>query len=336
MPVRVGINGFGRIGRNVMRAARASDSSLEFVALNDLTDCATLAHLLRHDSVHGRYPGEVESNGETMRVDGRELRVFSHERPADIPWGEAGVDVVIESTGVLKKREQASGHLEAGARRVVISAPSDGADVTICMGINEGDYDPGSHRLVSNASCTTNCLAPVAKVLHETFGIEKAWMTTVHSYTNNQRILDLPHKDLRRGRAAAMSMIPTSTGAARALGLVLPELAGKVDGCAVRVPTPNVSLIDLIASVGRSATVEEINEAFRSAAAGALAGVLAVSDEPLVSVDYTGSRMSATVDAEFTRVVEDDLVQVIAWYDNEMGYSARVVDLVTYIGERLP
>ena len=335
MSVRVGINGFGRIGRNVLRAAKCDNAEIDFVAINDLADGATLAHLLSYDSVHGRYQGEVQVDGAALRVDGDSIQVLSERDPADLPWGELGVDVVIESTGFFRQREQASRHLQAGAKKVIISAPAGDPDITVCLGVNQDDYDASQHHIISNASCTTNCLAPVAKVLHQEFGVEKGWMTTIHAYTSDQNILDAPHKDLRRARSAAVSMIPTTTGAAKAVGLVLPELQGKLDGFAIRVPTPDVSVVDLVAKVGRATSAEEVNARLREAAAGPMAGVLGVSDEPLVSVDYTGNQNSSTVDAEFTKVVEGDLVQVMSWYDNEMGYSARVKDLCEYIGARL-
>ncbi len=338
MPIRVAINGFGRIGRLVVRAAReAGADDLEFVAVNDLTDPATLAHLFRHDSVHRSYPGTVEATEAGLRIDGRELRVFAERDPSSLPWGELGVDVVIEATGRFTHRRDAARHLEAGARKVVISAPGKEEDVTIVLGVNEDRYDPERHDVISNASCTTNCLAPVVKVLLERFGFERGLMTTIHAYTNDQAILDSPHKDLRRARAAALSMIPTTTGAARATALVLPEVKGKIDGMAIRVPTPDVSIVDLTAELSRDVTVEEVNQAFRAAAtAGALRGILAVTDEPLVSVDFTGHPASSVVDLKSTAVIDDRLVKVLAWYDNEWGYSCRVGDLVRYVGERLP
>ena len=335
MALRVAINGFGRIGRNVLRAICRDRAALRVVAINDLTDAPTLAHLLRHDSVHGRFPAEVEVVEGALRVDEHEIRVLAQPDPVELPWAELDIDVVVESTGRFRTREQAGRHLAAGARKVIISAPADDADVTVCLGVNHDQYDPEQHQIVSNASCTTNCLAPVAKVLHETLTLRKAWMTTVHSYTNAQRILDLPHKDLRRARAAALSMIPTSTGAARAVGSVLPELRGRIDGFAVRVPTPDVSLVDLVAQVERRTSAAEVNDPLRSAAEGPLRGILGVSDEPLVSIDYTGNTLSAVVDAEFTRVLDGDLVHVVAWYDNEMGYSTRLKDLIEFVGERL-
>ena len=337
MAIRVAINGFGRIGRNVLRSAKqAGAGDLDFVAVNDLTDAATLAHLLRYDSVHGRYSGTVEVSDDGLVVDGDEIRVFSERDPAELPWAELGVDVVVESTGIFRDRASAAKHLEAGARKVIISAPAKNEDVTVVLGVNEDAYDPEAHHVISNASCTTNCLAPVVKILAERFGFRHGLMTTVHAYTNDQRILDLPHKDLRRARAAALSMIPTTTGAAKATGLVLPEVAGRIDGMAIRVPTADVSLVDLVAQVDTDTTTEEVNAAFREAAEGPLAGILAVSDEPLVSIDYTGDPHSSIVDALSTNVIDGRMVKVLAWYDNEWGYSNRVVDLVRYVGERLP
>lgn len=332
MATRVAVNGFGRIGRNVLRAAKRSGAELTFVAVNDLADAPTLAHLLKHDSVHGAYPGRVEADEDAVVVDGEPVRVFSERDPARLPWGELGVDVVVESTGVFRTRELASRHLEAGARKVVVSAPTIGEDATIVMGVNHDRYDPERHHLLSNASCTTNCLAPVAKVLLERFGFARGLMTTIHAYTAGQSVLDGPHKDLRRARAAAMSMIPTTTGAARAISLVLPELDGKLDGMAIRVPTPNVSLVDLVAEVEEDATPEEVNDAFRAATQDGLAGILRVEDEPLVSVDYTGESASSVVDAPSTSVMGGRLVKVLAWYDNEWGYASRVVDLVGHVG----
>jgi glyceraldehyde 3-phosphate dehydrogenase len=336
MPIRVAINGFGRIGRNVLRSAiQGGTPGLDFVAVNDLTDSGTLAHLLRYDSVHGAYPGEVAVTEGGLVVDGDEIRVFSERDPAALPWGDLGIDVVVESTGIFRDRERASKHLEAGAKKVIISAPAKDEDITVVLGVNQDRYDPESHHIISNASCTTNCLAPVAKVLMDSFGFVRGLMTTVHSYTNDQAILDLPHKDLRRARAAAVSIIPTTTGAARATALVIPELKGKLDGMAMRVPTPDVSVVDLVAEVEQDVTADAVNAAFREAASGGLAGVLAVSDEPLVSVDYIGNSASSIVDALSTSVLEGRMVKVLSWYDNEWGYSTRVVDLVRYVGERL-
>ena len=337
MAIRVAINGFGRIGRNVLRAAKQSGrTDIDFVAVNDLTDATTLAHLLQYDSVHGRYPGEVAVSGNGLLVDGDEVRVLSERDPAALPWADLGVDVVIESTGRFSDRDSAAKHLEAGARKVIISAPAKKEDITVVLGVNHEQYDAEKHHVISNASCTTNCLAPVVKVLVEEFGFRHGLMTTVHAYTNDQQILDLPHKDLRRARAAAMSMIPTTTGAAKATGLVLPEVAGRIDGISIRVPTPDVSVVDLVAEVERDTTKDEVNEAFRAAAAGAMKGILGVSEKPLVSIDYTGDPHSSTVDALSTAVMQGRMVKVLSWYDNEWGYSSRVVDLVGYVGERLP
>jgi glyceraldehyde 3-phosphate dehydrogenase len=336
MSARVAINGFGRIGRNMLRAAVRDGSDLEFVAINDLTDPATLAHLLKYDSVHGAFSGTVEVGDGALIINGAEVKVLRERDPAKLPWGELGADIVIESTGLFRARADAQKHLDAGARKVLISAPAKGPDVTICLGVNADAYDPAGHHIISNASCTTNCLAPVAKVLNESFGIERGWMTAIHAYTSDQRIHDLPHSDLRRARAAAVSMIPTTTGAAKAVALVLPELEGKLDGCAVRVPTPNVSMVDLVAQVAKTTTADEVNDAFRAAAAsGPLKKILAVSDEPLVSIDYNGDPRSSTVDAGFTSVVGDSLVQVMSWYDNEMGYSTRLKDLAEHVAASL-
>lgn len=335
MPLRVAINGFGRIGRNVLRAAKKSGATdIDFVAVNDLTDTQTLAHLLRYDSVHGAYPGTVEAREGALLVDGDEVRVLSEKDPAALPWGDLGVDIVIESTGRFTNREDAAKHLQAGARKVIISAPAKNEDITIVLGVNEDKYDPQQHDVISNASCTTNCLAPVVKVLLDEFGFRRGLMTTVHSYTNDQQILDLPHKDLRRARAAGMSIIPTTTGAAKATGLVLPEVQGKLDGMAMRVPTPDVSLVDLTAELETDATVEQINDALRSAAEGRLKGILAFETQELVSVDYIGNPHSSIVDGPSTNVIAG-LVKVVSWYDNEWGYSSRCVDLARYIGERL-
>ena len=334
MALRVGINGFGRIGRNVLRAAKLMNADIDFVAVNDLTDTATLAHLLKYDSVHGRYDGTVQAEADAIVVDGDRIKVLAEKDPAKLPWAALGVDIVLESTGRFTDKESASKHLAGGARRVIISAPAKGEDITIVYGVNHTKFDPARHAIISNASCTTNCLVPVVSVLLDAFGFKRGFMTTVHSYTNDQNVLDLPHKDLRRARAAAVSIIPTSTGAAKATALVLPELKGKIDGVALRVPTPNVSLVDLTAELGRSVTVDEVNGAFRAAAAGRLKGVLEVSDEPLVSVDYVGDLASSTVDSLSTNVLDGNLVHVSSWYDNEMGYSARCVDLIAYIGSK--
>jgi len=337
MALRVAINGFGRIGRNVLRCAKQSGrTDMDFVAINDLTDAATLAHLLKYDSVHRRYPGAVSSGPNAIRVDGDDIRVCAEKDPAKLPWKDLGVDIVIESTGIFTDRAGAAKHLEAGARKVIISAPAKKEDITVVLGVNEGSYDPEKHHVISNASCTTNALAPVVKVLHERFGVRHGLMTTVHSYTNDQSVLDLPHKDLRRARAAAMSMIPTTTGAAKATGLVLPEMAGRIDGISIRVPTSDVSVVDLVAEVEKNTTKEEVNAAFKAAEAGAMKGILGVSDEPLVSVDYTGDPRSSVVDSLSTAVMAGNMVKVLSWYDNEWGYSSRVVDLTAYIGERLP
>ncbi|MFW5904725.1 MAG: type I glyceraldehyde-3-phosphate dehydrogenase [bacterium] len=337
MSIRVAVNGFGRIGRLVVRAAHQSGrDDLEFVAVNDLTDSATLAHLFKYDSVHGTFPGRVETIEDGIRIDDREVRVLSERDPGDLPWRKLSVDVVVESTGLFTRRNDAARHLEAGARKVLISAPAKEEDVTVVLGVNEGRYDPERHDVVSNASCTTNCLAPVVKVVMERFGLVRGVMTTTHAYTNDQNALDAPHRDLRRARAAAVSMIPTTTGAARATALVLPEVEGKLDGMAIRVPTPDVSLVDLTAHVEKDTTVEEVNRAFEEMASGPLQGVLAVSDEPLVSIDYVRNPASAVIDLLSTVVIEGRLVKVLAWYDNEWGYSQRIVDMVRYIGERLP
>ncbi len=336
MSIRVAINGFGRIGRNVFRAARQSpESNLDFVAVNDLADASTLAHLLKYDSVHGIYPGSVERSDDGLVVDGDTMRVLSERDPAELPWGELDVDVVVESTGRFRTRELASRHLDAGAAKVVISAPAKDEDITIVLGVNHDRYDSERHNIISNASCTTNCLAPVAKVLAERFGFVQGLMTTIHAYTAGQAILDGPHKDLRRARAAAVSMIPTTTGAAKAISLVLPELEGRLDGMAIRVPTPDVSVVDLVAQVESDTTADAVNDALRAAAETDLAGILRVEERPLVSVDYTGEAASSVVDALSTAVMGGGLVKVLAWYDNEWGYSTRVVDLVEYVGERL-
>ncbi len=337
MTVRVAINGFGRIGRNMLRAALGSGGEgLDFVAVNDLTDAKTLAHLFKYDSVHGRFPGDVHVDDQDLVIGHERVRVLSERDPAALPWAELGVDVVIESTGIFRARDQAAMHLEAGAKKVIISAPAKEPDVTLVLGVNADQYDPESHHVISNASCTTNCVAPVAKVLLDGFGFEHGLMTTIHAYTNDQRLLDLPHKDLRRARAAALSIIPTTTGAARAVGLVLPELAGKLDGMAMRVPTPDVSIVDLVATVERETTAEEVNAAFQAAAGGPMDGILEFTDEPLVSVDFTTHPASSVVDGLSTSVIGGRLVKVIAWYDNEWGYSCRCVDLARFVGERLP
>ena len=330
MSVKIAINGFGRIGRNVLRAA-SGNPEIEIVAVNDLTDPATLAHLLKYDSVHGIYAGEVQATSDALIVDGREIKVFAEKDPAALPWGKLGVEIAIESTGRFTDRANAAKHLTAGARKVIISAPGKGEDLTIVMGVNEAAYDPASHHVISNASCTTNCLAPVAKVLLENFGISKGLMTTIHSYTNDQQILDLPHSDLRRARAAAVSMIPTTTGAAKAVALVLPQLKGKLDGMAVRVPTPNVSLIDLVVNTEKETSAVEVNAALAAAAAGPLQGYLEYCAAPLVSIDFNGNRSSSIVDSLMTTVIGGNMVKVMAWYDNEAGYSNRIVDLVLFL-----
>lgn len=333
--MRIGINGFGRIGRLVLRAAFLKGvQDLEFVAVNDLADVQVLAHLLKYDSVHGKFPFEVEAKGDTIVVGGKELKVLSVKDPAGLPWRELGIDVVVESTGAFTEREKASSHLSAGAKKVIISAPAKNPDITVVMGVNHEKYDPNKHHVISNASCTTNCLAPVVKVLHENFGVRRGLMTTVHAYTNDQRILDLVHRDLRRARAAALSMIPTTTGAAVAIGEVIPELKGKLDGMAIRVPTPNVSLVDLVVEVEKEVSKDEVNEAFKKASEDELKGILGYTEEPLVSVDFNGNTLSAVVDGLSTMVIERKMVKVLAWYDNEMGYSMRTVDLLSYIAQR--
>ena len=333
MTIKVGINGFGRIGRNAFRAAMANPA-LEIVAVNDLTDAETLAHLLKYDSIHGILDAEVKAEKDAIVVNGKAIKVLAERDPAALPWGALGIDVVVESTGRFTDADKAAAHIKAGAKKVIISAPAKGEDITIVMGVNEDKYDAAKHNIISNASCTTNCLAPMAKVIHENFGIKHGMMTTVHSYTNDQMILDLPHKDLRRARAAAMSIIPTTTGAAKAVALVLPELKGKLNGFALRVPTPNVSLTDLVAEMEKPVTVEEVNAALKAAAAGPLKGILAYSDEPLVSKDYNGNPHSCIIDADSTMVVDGTQLKVIGWYDNEWGYSNRVIDLIVYIGKK--
>ena len=332
--VRIGINGFGRIGRGFVRCLAAHPDKFDLVLINDLTDVGTLGHLLKHDSVHGKYPGTVEVKDGGLVINGDHVKISAEKDPAAIKWKDAGVDIVIESTGKFVDKEGCGKHLTGGAKKVLISAPAKGPDVTLCMGINLEMYKPAEHHIISNASCTTNCLAPVSKVLHETFGIVSGIMTTIHSYTNDQQILDLPHKDLRRARAAALSMIPTTTGAAKALKEVLPAMAGKLDGMAIRVPTPNVSLVDLTVRLEKKASVQEVNDAFRAAAKGPLAGILQVVDEPLVSCDFNGDLHSASVDAALTTAIGDQ-VKVLAWYDNEMGYSQRLLDLATFVAGKL-
>jgi glyceraldehyde 3-phosphate dehydrogenase len=330
MAVKVGINGFGRIGRNIMRAAMGN-KDVDFVAVNDLTNAATLAHLLKYDSVLGNLESDVKPSGDGITVDGDEFKVLSFKDPAQLPWKALGVDIVFEATGLFTKRDDAAKHLAAGAKKVIITAPAKGPDITVVLGVNEDKYNASQHHVISNASCTTNCLAPIAKVIQERFGIRKGWMTTIHSYTNDQQLLDLPHKDLRRARAAALSMIPTTTGAATAVGEVLPELKGRLDGFAMRVPTPNVSVVDLNVLVDRKTTGEEVNAAFREAANGKLKGILAVSDEELVSIDFRRNPNSSIVDAPYTKVMDGDFVKVLSWYDNEWGYSSRCVDLLTKV-----
>ncbi|RSD25108.1 type I glyceraldehyde-3-phosphate dehydrogenase [Mesobacillus subterraneus] len=333
MAVKVGINGFGRIGRVVFRAA-LNNPNVEVVAVNDLTDANMLAHLLKYDTVHGTLDKEITVDGDYLVVDGHKVKVLAERDPAQLGWGDLGVEVVVESTGRFTKRADAAKHLEAGAKKVIISAPASEEDITIVMGVNDDKYDAANHHVISNASCTTNCLAPFAKVLNDNFGIKRGMMTTVHSYTNDQQILDLPHKDYRRARAAAENIIPTTTGAAKAVSLVLPELKGKLNGGAMRVPTPNVSLVDLVAELDKDVTVEEINAAFKKASEGELKGILGYSEEPLVSSDYNGNAYSSTIDALSTMVMEGSMVKVISWYDNESGYSNRVVDLVDFIAKK--
>jgi glyceraldehyde 3-phosphate dehydrogenase len=333
MAVKVGINGFGRIGRNILRTS-LGDSDIDFVAVNDITDTKTLAHLLKYDSVLGNLEQEIAATENGIRVGNDEFRVFSVRDPAAIPWAEVGAEIVIESTGLFTKAEDARKHLRDSVKKVIISAPAKGEDITIVLGVNGDAYDPAAHHVISNASCTTNCLAPVAKVIHQNFRIKSAQMTTIHSYTNDQQLLDLPHKDLRRARAAALSMIPTSTGAAKAVALVLPELKGKFDGISVRVPTPNVSLVDVVMEVERTTTTEEVNTALKNAANEELRGILAFSEEPLVSVDFRKNDNSSIVDAEYTKVIGGTLIKVLSWYDNEWGYSCRVRDLVKFIAEK--
>jgi glyceraldehyde 3-phosphate dehydrogenase (phosphorylating) len=327
MGIKVGINGFGRIGRNIMRAALAS-RDLDFVAVNDLTNAATLAHLLKYDSILGNLKATIKADGDKITVDGDSFQVLSVKDPAQLPWKDLGVDVVFESTGLFTDRDSAAKHLAAGAKKVIITAPAKKPDFSVVLGVNEEKYDPKSHHIISNASCTTNCLAPLAKVLHQTFGLKKGWMTTCHSYTNDQQLLDLPHKDLRRARAAAINIIPTTTGAATAVGEVMPELKGRLDGISLRVPTPNVSCVDLAALLDKRATGEEVNAAFKAAADGPLKGILEYVTEPLVSIDFRGNPHSSIIDAPYTKVMDGDFVKVLAWYDNEWAYSNRCVDLL--------
>ena len=330
MSVKVGINGFGRIGRNIFRTA-LDDNDIEIVAVNDITDTKTLAHLLKYDSVLGNLHHDISTSNNGIKVEGKEFRVFSERDPASIPWDQVGAQIVIESTGRFTKAEDAKKHLRGSVKKVIISAPAKNEDITIVLGVNEDKYDAKLHNVISNASCTTNCLAPVAKVIHEKFGIRTAQMTTIHSYTNDQQLLDLPHSDLRRARAAGLSMIPTSTGAAKAVALVLPELKGKFDGISVRVPTPNVSLVDVVIDVDKETTTEEVNQALKNAANEELRGILAFSEEPLVSADFKGNSNSSIVDAEYTKVIGGRMIKILSWYDNEWGYSCRVRDLVKYI-----
>ena len=334
MAIRVAVNGLGRTGRMLIRAG-LSEAELDFVAVNDITDRATLAHLLKHDSVHGTLAPEVRAEGDDLLVGDRRMRVFRESDPARLPWKERAIDVVLECSGHFTDRDKAAKHLQGGARKVIISAPAKGADVTLCFGVNHTVYDPQKHDVISNASCTTNCLAPVVKVLQDTFRVRRGLMTTVHAYTNDQRILDLPHKDLRRARAAALSMIPTTTGAARVIGLIIPELAGKLDGLAVRVPTPNVSLVDLTVELERAATDEAVNAAMREAATGPLAGILYYCDEPLVSTDFNGTTYSSILDSQLTRVIDGTFCKVMAWYDNERAYARRLVDVALHVGRSL-
>ncbi|NDJ53743.1 MAG: type I glyceraldehyde-3-phosphate dehydrogenase [Chloroflexi bacterium] len=336
MATKIAINGFGRIGRQILRIVRQSYADdFDVVAFNDLGNLQTMAHLFKYDSTYGAYPGTVEAADDGLVVDGDHIKALSEKDPATLPWGDMGVDIVIESTGVFTKREGAAKHLEAGAKKVIISAPAKQEDLTVVLGVNEDLYEPENHHIVSNASCTTNCLAPAAKVIHDEFNIQHGLMTTIHAYTANQNILDGPHKDLRRARAAALNIIPTTTGAAKALALVIPDLKGKFDGYALRVPTPTVSIVDFVATVEKSTTREEVLECFRQAAEGRMKGILALSEEPLVSNDLRGSSFSSIVDAEFTNVMEDNMIKVVTWYDNEWGYSVRTVDLAKYMGERL-
>jgi len=334
MAIKVGINGFGRIGRNVVRAARAMKSSIDFVAVNDLTDTKTLAHLFKYDSILGPVPEQVKAVGDTISIDGDSLKVFATKDPAQLDWTSLGAEIVVESTGKFTDATAAAAHLKGSVKKVIISAPAKNEDVTIVLGVNDSMYDPAKHRIISNASCTTNCLAPVVKVLHEKFGILKGSMTTIHSYTNDQNVLDFPHKDLRRARAAAVNMIPTTTGAAKAIGLVMPELKGKLDGYAMRVPTPNVSVVDLVALISKNTSTEEVNGALREAAEGPLKGILAYTEDPVVSTDMMHNSNSSIVDAQMTKVLDGNLVKVVAWYDNEWGYSCRIVDLIEFLAKK--
>jgi glyceraldehyde 3-phosphate dehydrogenase len=334
MATKIAINGFGRIGRNVLRAATEKGADLEFVAINDITDAGTLAHLLKYDSLYGQF-GEVAVGDNAIIVNGKEIKVFSERDPGQIPWGDVGAEIVIEGTGLFRKRDDAAKHLRDSVKKVIITAPAKGPDVTVCLGVNEETYDPAQHAIISNASCTTNCLAPVAKVLNNAFGIERGLMTTIHSYTNGQKILDLPHKDLRRARAADLSMIPTTTGAAVAVGLVLPEVQGKLDGFAIRVPTPTVSVVDLTATFEKDVTAEEINAAVKAAADNELKGILQYCEEPLVSIDFVKNSHSSIFDSMFTKTISSNMAKILSWYDNEWGYSSRTVDLAGYVAERM-
>jgi glyceraldehyde 3-phosphate dehydrogenase len=336
MTTRVGINGFGRIGRQSLKAMIERTPDVEVVAVNDLVDAEMNALLFKHDSTYGQYPGEVRAGDQSIIIDGREIRILAEKDPAALPWGDLGVEIVVESTGIFTKADKARAHLDAGARKVIISAPATGEDITIVLGVNDDKYDPETHDIISNASCTTNCLAPAAKVVHDLVTIEKGLMNTIHSYTNDQRILDVAHKDPRRARSAGQNIIPTSTGAAKALALVIPDLKGRFDGFSLRVPTPTVSVVDFTAEVRRDTTVEELNDAFRAAASGPLDGILGVSDEPLVSMDFKGDSRSSIIDAESTMVLGGNMVKVISWYDNEWGYSCRVADLIAHVAARLP
>lgn len=334
MTIKIGINGFGRIGRTFLRIASLR-KDFDIVAINDITNAKTLAHLLKYDSVHGIFNADIKAKEDAIVVNEKEIRILSIKDPASLPWKDLGVQIVVEGTGLFRDKEKASKHLQAGAKKVIITAPAKDPDVTIVMGVNEGDYNHEKHHIISNASCTTNCLAPVTKVLLEQFGIKKGLMTTIHSYTNDQRLLDLPHSDLRRARAAAMSMIPTTTGAAAAVALVLPALKGKLDGMAIRVPTPNVSVVDLVAELGKGTTAEEVNSAFKEAANGPLKGIMEFCEEPLVSIDFNNSLFSSSVDGLTTSLIGGNMVKVLSWYDNETGYSARIVDLIDYMGKSL-
>jgi glyceraldehyde 3-phosphate dehydrogenase len=336
MPVRVGINGFGRIGRQSLKAILERTTDIEVVAVNDLVDTEMNALLFKHDSTYGAYPGTVDHTADALIIDGHEVRVLKEKDPAALPWGDLGVDIVLESTGLFTDATKARAHLDAGARKVIISAPAKGEDITIVLGVNEDRYDPGTHHVISNASCTTNCLAPAAKVVHDLVGIDRGLMNTIHSYTNDQRILDVAHKDPRRARAAGQNIIPTTTGAAKALALVIPDLKGRFDGFSLRVPTPTVSVVDFTADVRRETTIEELNDAFRAAAEGPMKGILGISEEPLVSTDFRGDSRSSIIDAESTMVLGGTMVKVIAWYDNEWGYSSRCADLIGFVAARLP